>query len=210
MKVSRILVLAAVAASATALTSVVLARGGDKQKPLSPQFDAAGMQRYMEIVKPDFHHDKLAEWIGKWDTEIRTGPPGAQTVNKGTAEFSWLFERRWLQQRTDGELTLGPQKYKLQGLGLLGYDRYKQKYVGSSCDTMTTNLLHFEGNFDRTDNVLILFGPMDEPMSGEHDKCVKYVWRLLDKDKMVFEVHDLPIGEEQTKVVEITYTRHKN
>lgn len=180
----------------------------DGPKPLAPQFDSGGMQRYMEVCTPDFHHKKLGDWIGTWDTEIKIhegGPDAPPTVTKGTATFEWLANDRWLQQKTDGTL----MGFPLKGFGLLGYDKYKQKYVGSWCDSMTTTLLHFEGNFDRSDKTLIMFGPMDEPMSGEHDKCVKYVWRLLDKDKMVFEVHDLPIGEENTKVYEVTYTRKK-
>ena len=36
---------------------------------------------------------------------------------------------------------------------------------------------------------------------------VKYVWRFVTKDRLVLEVHDLPIGEKNTKVVEFTYNR---
>jgi hypothetical protein len=38
---------------------------------------------------------------------------------------------------------------------------------------------------------------------------VKYAWRFVSDDKTVLEVHDLPIGENNTKVVEITFTRQK-
>ena len=48
---------------------------------------------------------------------------------------------------------------------------------------------------------------LDEYLTGEHDKMVKYVWRFSSKDKMVLEVHDLPIGENNTKVLEISYAR---
>lgn len=210
MIVSRSLSFTAIALASFALGQAAAKKGDDKHKPLAPQFDAAGGQRYMEACTPDFHHAKLADWIGTWDTEMAihsAGPDAPATITKGTAEFSWLFENRWLQQRTQCELAMGAMKFDLRGLNLLGFDRYKNKYVGAHCDSMTTNLLTFEGNFDRSDSTLLMFGSMDEPMNNEHDKCVKYVWRLLSKDKMVFEVHDLPIGESATKVVEITYTR---
>jgi hypothetical protein len=48
---------------------------------------------------------------------------------------------------------------------------------------------------------------MDDPMSGAHDKNVGYVSRIVHKDKHVFEMHAMTIGEPGTKVVEITYTR---
>ncbi len=53
------------------------------------------------------------------------------------------------------------------------------------------------------------YGTIDEYLTGEHDKMVKTVWRFISDDKMVLEIHDLPIGENNTKVVEITYTRKK-
>jgi hypothetical protein len=214
MKTTKKLVLTLLAMGSGAWVSMAAvqdkAKGATQEgpKPLAPQFDPAGMQKYMEMCTPDFHHKKLGDWLGAWDTETRIwegGPGSKPMVSKGTATFEWLAENRWLQQKTDGQM----MGFPLRGFGLLGFDKYKQKYVGSWCDSMTTTLLHFEGNFDRTDKTLLLYGSMDEPMSGEHDKCVKYVWRLADKDKMVFEVHDLPIGEENTKVVEITYTRKK-
>jgi len=57
--------------------------------------------------------------------------------------------------------------------------------------------------------MLTLYGKMDKPMTGEHNKNVKYVTRIVGPDKHIFEVHDLAIGEPNTKVVEVTYTRKK-
>ncbi len=201
-------------AAALVLVSMTAAQAPSKdgKKPLAPQFAADGMQRWMEVNKTDHHHAKLGDWIGTWNTEIAMhmgGPGSAPTVTKGTATFSWLVENRWLQQTSDGDLDLGAAKLKVKTFGLLGFDRYNQKYVGMTVDSMTTDLRPFEGNFDATDKTLILWGPMDEPMSGEHDKTVKYVWRFPAADKMVFEVHDMSIGEENTKVFEIAYSRAK-
>jgi len=55
--------------------------------------------------------------------------------------------------------------------------------------------------------VLLTYGTIDEYLTGEHDKMVKYVWRFLSEEKIVLEIHDLAIGEFNTKVVEITYVR---
>jgi hypothetical protein len=46
-------------------------------------------------------------------------------------------------------------------------------------------------------------------MTPEQDKCVKYVYRGFGKDKLAFEVHDMMIGESNTKVVEIEWARKK-
>jgi hypothetical protein len=38
---------------------------------------------------------------------------------------------------------------------------------------------------------------------------VKNVYRFVDADTIVLEVHDLPIGETNTQVIEFKYTRAK-
>jgi serine/threonine protein kinase len=48
---------------------------------------------------------------------------------------------------------------------------------------------------------------LDEYLTGEVAKMVKYVWRFESADRFVIEVHDLPIGENNTKVFEIVHTR---
>jgi hypothetical protein len=168
-----------------------------------------GMKRWKEACATNDHHKDLAQAIGKWDTETRVwvqGPDAEPRSEKGTAEFKWLVEGRWLMQETQGPFMNTPRK----GFGITGYDSYKKKYVSSWVDSITTTLITYEGNFDQTGKVMLSFGLLDEPITGEHDKCVKYVWRFLDPDKMVFEVHDLPIGETNTKVFEIVYTRKKS
>jgi hypothetical protein len=54
-----------------------------------------------------------------------------------------------------------------------------------------------------------MYGTLDEYLSGEHDKMVKYVYRFVSADEIVFEVHDLPIGEVNTQVMEFRFTRKK-
>jgi hypothetical protein len=180
---------------------------GEKAKSDAQAAMQEGMKRWMEACTPGEQHKRLADLVGQWDTETRMamGPGGLGNPEKGTAEFKWLIEGRWLMQESNGSMMGRPVKV----YALTGYDNYKKKYVSSYVDSLTTTLLTAEGNFDQTGKVMLSFGLMDEPITGEHDKCVKYVWRFLTPDKMVFEIHDLPIGETNTKVVEITYTRKK-
>jgi hypothetical protein len=50
------------------------------------------------------------------------------------------------------------------------------------------------------------YGEMDEPMLDVHGRMVKYVSRIVNEDKHVFEIYDLHAGPGY-KVVEITYER---
>jgi hypothetical protein len=195
----------------SALQGAKKSSGESHQTPADEQKSSLeeGLKRWKEACTPSEHHKVLAQAIGKWDTETRVwvqGPDAEPTSEKGAAEFKWLVEGRWLMEETQGPFMHSPRK----GFGITGYDNYKKKYVSSWVDSITTTLITYEGNFDQTGKVMLSFGFLDEPITGEHDKCVKYVWRFLDPDKMVFEVHDLPIGETNTKVFEIIYTRKKS
>ena len=65
----------------------------------------------------------------------------------------------------------------------------------------------YEGDVDPKTSALLMYGTLDEYLTGEHDKMVKTVTRFLSADKIVMEIHDLAIGEDNTKVLEVTYTR---
>ena len=169
---------------------------------------ATMMKRWQDSCTPNENHSKLAAFVGTWDTthSMWMGPGAEPSTSKGTSEIRWLEPNRWLIEESKGEMMGMP----IRSTVIQGYDSYKRKYVSTFVNSMTTQLLTAEGNFDQGGKNLISYGLMDEPMTGEHDKCVRYVCRLVDADKFVFEVHDLAIGETNTKVVEIVYTRKKS
>jgi hypothetical protein len=96
-----------------------------------------------------------------------------------------------------------------EGFYLLGYDNFKMSYVSTAISNFDTAMLRSEGDLTPDGKALISYGTLDEYTTGEHDKMVKSVWRFLDADTILFEVHDLPIGEVNTKVFDIKYTRAK-
>jgi hypothetical protein len=94
-----------------------------------------------------------------------------------------------------------------KGMGVTGYDNFKKKYVFTFLDNMGTAILTGEGDFDAKNNVMTSYGKMDEPLTGEKNKTVKYVTRILSKDKHVFEIYDLVGTPHEFKVIEMVYTR---
>ena len=158
-----------------------------------------------KYVQPGELHKKLADYVGKWDcvTTMTMGPGAAAPVGKSTAEISWLMEGRWLKQETRGTFMNMPY----HAFGLLGHDNFKQSFVSSWIDNQNTFKLDSEGRLLQDGKTLILYGTMDEYLNGENDKMVKYVYRWKDADHFNFEVHDLAIGESNTKVVEVAYSR---
>ena len=174
--------------------------------PLPKDADG-GMGRWMQTLKPSAAHARLKELLGTYEvtTRMRMDPSKPPLESKGTAEVSWLTEGKWLISKANTEL----MGQKVNITTILGYDNFKERYVWCTVDSMQTTLNTASGHFDQSGDDLILWGTIDEPATPEQDKQVKYVYRGFGKDKFTFEVHDMMIGESNTKVVEYEYARKK-
>lgn len=162
------------------------------------------MARWARYGSPGPEHTFLERMVGEWDLEMRVSMPGAQPT-KGKATGSWLMEGRWLKMESNTVMMGMP----LETFSIMGYDKFKMSYVATSVSTMDTAMNSSEGDLDPGGEVLLLYGTVDEYLTGEHDKMVKTIYRFESADEFVMEVHDLPIGLENTKVVEIRFTRAK-
>lgn len=191
-------------ALAIALPVSIVANPQDGADEPSGESMAEMMQKAQKLMAPGPHHEKLKPMLGDWETSFHlvqgdTVLPGS----KGTAKISWLFDGRWLKVEGSSSMMGMPYEY----FYIFGYDNFKKSYVAASVSTMDTALHTNEGDLTQHGDALISYGTIDEYLTGEHDKMVKSVWRFISDDEMVMEIHDLPIGEKNTKVVEIRYTR---
>ena len=143
--------------------------------------------------------------VGSWTTAVKMwmgGPEAPPQESKGAAEIQWVLDGRFLMEKTSGEVMGKPH----QGLGLTGYDNFKQKYVAVWMDNASTAIYSSEGTYDAATRTWSSAGLMDEPATGEKGKTVRYVTRMIDANTMVTEIMDSAGGKEY-KAVEITYTR---
>ena len=164
------------------------------------------MKRWMESMTPGDAHKMLEAFVGTWDVEAKVwmkGPKGEPSVSKGSAEYKMALGGRYLQQEFAGEMMGQP----MTGVGYTGYDNFKKKYVSFWIDNMGTAMSTMEGSMDKGGTTLTMWGKMDEPATGEKDKKVKYVTRIVDKDKHVFESYDVTTFGDKQPVMVITYTR---
>ncbi|MHC5062921.1 MAG: DUF1579 family protein [Planctomycetota bacterium] len=174
----------------------------DPKKSSSASEMAAMMQAAQRYTQPGEAHKALSRFLGTWESVTRImGVPGPG--EKGTVEYSWLMEGRWIQSRAKGSMMGVP----METFMILGYDNFKQSYVWANVSNMDTALRHAEGDMNQDGTALITYGTLDEYLTGEHDKMVRTVWRFLSEDKILVEIHDFAIGEENSKVVEIEMTR---
>src|SRR6185503_13868009 len=147
------------------------------------------MKKWMEVATPGEGHKPLEQLVGKWDTVMTMwgeGPGKPPSETKGSCEVKWILDGRFLLEETTGQMMGMPYK----SMNIFGFDNYKKKYVMSYVDNLGTAIYTGEGKFDMSKQVLTSFGKMDEFMTGERDKPVKYVMRIVSRDKHVFEAYD--------------------
>jgi hypothetical protein len=188
----------------------------------NPMEDPAQMKEMMEkmfaAMKPGDHHKHLEQFVGEWNTTLKIfmGGPGAlATETKGTASVRWALngrfimeEAKWTMMMPDLKNPMSMERVTCEGLGLMGYDNYKNMYVGMWADNMSTHLLTMRGSRHPETNLFTYYGEMDEPGLEVGGRTVKYENRIVNEDKHVFSIYDLHVSEDY-KVLEITYTRKK-
>jgi hypothetical protein len=179
------------------------------RKHPAPPSQEEMMKRWQEAATPGEGHKVLEQFVGEWETTTRMwmeGPAKPAAESKGTSVVSWVMDGRFIQQESTGQMMGMPHR----GVGFTGYDNFKKKYVMSWIDNTATALYTGEGTADRDGKVMTFYGKMDEPMTGEKNKTIRYVTRIIDRDKHVFEIYDLVGTPNEFKALEIIYTRKKS
>jgi hypothetical protein len=180
----------------------------EKKKSAKKPSQEEMMKRFAESMTPGAQHKMLEESVGTWDPEVKmwwNGPKGEPTISKGTSVNKMVLGGRYLQQDFTGEMMGHP----FIGTGFTGYDNFKKKYVGFWIDNMSTGMSTMTGAMDKDGKSVTMWGKMDDPMTGEKDKKVKYVVRFVDKDTQVFETYDVTAYGDKKPTMEITYKRQK-
>ncbi len=189
--VKRILILSGAVVLALAILLVGEAtaqekKKADKKMPSQEEM----MKRWQEAMTPGDAHKKLESMVGTWDAEVKmwmNGPTAQPTVSKGTSQNKLVLGGRYVQQDFSSEMMNQP----FSGIGYTGYDNFNKKYVSFWIDNMSTGMSTMDGKIDKDNKTLTMWGKMDEPMTGEKGKKVKYVTRVIDNDTHVFEVYDV-------------------
>ena len=193
------------AVSLAMLSGPAISQGDEGGGAMDPAKMAEMMKKWLAMNKPGEQHARLGNFIGTWDTET-TMHMGAMTQKtKGTAEVTWAIKGKVTMQRMTSTMMGMPYT----GIGFHGFDNFKKKHWSVWTDSMGTAVLPSEGVVGRDPKLMVMYGLMDEPLTGEHDKAVKYVMRLIDKDTVKFEIWDLAIGENGMAVMTIDYKRRK-
>lgn len=172
------------------------------------------MAAWAKYAAPGEHHGHLGAMAGDWDLAVkwRMSPDAPMEEEKATSELTWILGGRFLLERVLGDAEEAKKDPMMdgpfEGLGLMGYDNYKKKYVSMWVDTMGTMMLTEEGTCSQSGKVITLKGTHDDPITGKK-KNSRSVTRIVDKDKLVVEMYEEGPDGKEFRMMEITYTRKK-
>jgi hypothetical protein len=132
--------------------------------------------------------------------------PGAPPMNSsGVGTFSMILGGRYLKHDFEGSTFGTPYK----GLGITGYDKFREEYFDLWFDDMSTGVMISRGVADSTGKVFHYTGKMDDPMAGMKDMPVRSVYTIIDDDTRQMEMY-VPDGSGgEFKSMEIVYQRRK-
>ena len=170
-----------------------------------PDADKAEMMKKVEAAgKPGLGHQALNALEGNWKAEVKCWmePGGSPEVSQGTAQASWKFNGRFLEEEFHGQMMGKP----FTGRTLLGFDNTKQTFNSVWVSDTQTSMFTSEGKGDSGNKVITLEGKASCPATGRKDIPMKTVLRVISPDKHVLEMFDGSKGEN-AKTMEITYTR---
>jgi Protein of unknown function (DUF1579) len=167
----------------------------DKKDP--PDFSAPGPE-----------HKILEGLAGTYDAKVKAflepGKPPEEST--GLMKRKMLMGGRYLQEDYDGKL--GPDSFT--GLGIIGFDKIKKKYVMSWIDSMSTGFMTSEGTYDAAKKTLTYESEDFDPATGKKMKG-RDILRIDSENQQTFEMYRQPPeeGAKEAKVLEIIYIRKK-
>jgi len=175
----------------------------DKAQKLDPKLEEL-MKKAEAACTPGPAHQALEPLVGDWNAEVKMwmAPGEPPTTSKGTAKSTWTLKGRYVQQEFNGEFMGKP----FHGMSFTGYDNVREKYRSVWLDDMSTSMVTSEGDADAGGKVITLGGNYACAMTGEKNKETRQIYRILSRDKHVYEMHD-PTRGDNSKTLEITYTR---
>lgn len=164
----------------------------------------AGLAWAADPAAPGAYHARLAGFAGSWNLHLRfwQEPGTTPQESDGTAELRLVLGGRFLEQRQEGRLLGRPTS----GIGYLGFDNAKGRYVSLWLDDLSTAALRTEGPPDGSGKAIRTRGMMNDAVTGKPLR-IEEVVTLVDADRFTYEAWTGPPGGTLSRVMDITYTR---
>jgi hypothetical protein len=170
------------------------------------QNDAKNLfQQYVEKYGPPGpEHKMLDPLVGTWQARCRMWIDPAQPpqASDGTLVRKSIMGGRFLQENFEGSIVDRPA----QGIGYLGFDRAKKKYVMTWLDSVSTAIQMSYGTYA---NGVWTFTHEDTcPITGKHAK-MRDTLRIVSPNEQELTMYRQLAGEQEMRTMEIILTKQK-
>lgn len=132
--------------------------------------------------------------------------PGGQWSDFGaTAEVTSLYGGRFIEERITGDVNEQMPK-PFQGLRLIGYDNFRQKYDAVWIENYRTSIVVSEGMANEAGDVITLTGTYGDTATGK-TRPLKWVLTIVDENEHTYQEFDTANSGKEYVAIEIRYTR---
>lgn len=182
-RTSTFLIVMAVIGSTVLVTGRVVSDG-------KPDGMAEMWAQWMALAAPGEEHRHLLRATGTWkQRNTHWMHPGAEPMtSESVAVMRPVLGGRFMLEEVQGTHEIGGQVIAFEGIGLFGFDNYKQKHTFVWLDNMGTLMMTAEGEADPTGQIITYYSEMPNPMDGAVME-LKSVSRTVNDDEHVFEMY---------------------
>jgi hypothetical protein len=183
------------------MTTMLLVSGTAAGQEMSAE-EIAMFDKY---AMPGENHRLMEPMIGEWEeTVVMWFAPEAPPVTmEASMTAEWILDGRWVRSEHRGTMMGQP----FHGIGLDGYDSYREEYISIWMDNMSTASMVSRGTHDPATNAVTLMGTADDFMASREDVPVRSVTHWTDPDTFVFEMYTESEDGTEYQVMELTARR---
>lgn len=150
-------------------------------------------------------HKVLQSLVGVWDAKVKLLiDPKKPIESTGAMTRKMILGGNFLQESYQGNFF----GQKFEGLGIIGYDMVKEKFVNTWCDNRSTSIMILHGTYDSRKKIFTQVGE-DYDATAMKALKVRDVLKIVSADEQVLEMYRTPKGGMEFKLMEITFTRQK-
>lgn len=146
-------------------------------------------------------HKVLAGLVGTYHAKVKFLTDPKAPVETALLTRIMILDGNYLEESLKGKFS----GKDFAGVGIIGYDAPKKKYVSFWFDNLSDSTTMMQGTYDAEKQTFTTFGE-DTDAEGRKMKA-RDVLRIVSPNEQIFEKYWQRNGGAETKIIEITYTR---
>lgn len=164
------------------------------------------MAKWAEFATPGAEHKVLESRVGKWNLKVKCmmAPDAPAEESTATSEVTSIMEGRFVQEKVKGTMMGKP----FEGMGMIGYDKLKKKYVSTWMSNCGTGLCTSEGTYDAGKKTFTFNGQQPDAMLTKYVPS-RMTEQWTDNDHFVLQSFGPDKNGKEFMNMEIHGTRAK-